>query len=70
MGEVHAQTRANEHKGAQHIGCIAHKGDVEIFQLLANRGMFDHGQHIADHLSGMVEISETVDDGHGGVLGQ
>ncbi|MPN24787.1 hypothetical protein SDC9_172189 [bioreactor metagenome] len=70
MGKVHAQFGANEHQRTEDVGGIAHKGDVVIFQFFASRRMFHHGQHVANHLSRMVVIGQTIDHRHSRVTSQ
>ena len=67
MGKVHAKAGADQHQRTEHIGGIANKSYVEIFKLLAGRSMFDHGQHIANHLGGMVVVGQSVDQGNRGI---
>ncbi len=70
LREMHAQPGADQHQRREHIRRIADEGHIQVFELFAHRHVLDHGQHIADHLRGVVVIGQSVNDRHLGIPGQ
>jgi hypothetical protein len=61
-GEIDAQARAGQHERVRHVVAVAAEGQLqtgEVAEALLQR------EHIGQHLAGMVQVAQRVDDRHG-----